>query len=140
MQADRQGAADAAAGGGSCNVLAAECKLSPIPSCASSKVPTPRNSINGTLEPDACVGGAGDSRDYVTAAALAMAATADDLPPSPPPLTEPCDLPMVVVQPSSEQEDALKDSDESPANGSIPLLTRVYGIEPVGKPANMGWI
>ncbi|KAL1431445.1 hypothetical protein MTO96_014292 [Rhipicephalus appendiculatus] len=139
MQADRHGAADAAAGGGSCNGLAAECKLSPIPSCASSKVPTPRNSINGTLEPDgACI--AGSAGDYVAAAALAMAATADDLPPPPPPPTEPCDLPMVVVQPSSEHEDALKDSDESPANGSIPLLTRVYGIEPVGKPANMGWI
>ncbi|KAH7969161.1 hypothetical protein HPB52_015283 [Rhipicephalus sanguineus] len=139
MQADRQVAADGASGGGSSNVLAAECKLSPIPSCASSKVPTPRNSINGTLEPDgACI--AGGAGDYVAAAALAMAATADDLPPPPPPPTEPCDLPMVVVQPSSEHEDALKDSDESPANGSIPLLTRVYGIEPVGKPANMGWI
>lgn len=141
MQAERQGAADAAAGGGSSNVLAAECKLSPIPSCASSKVPTPRNSINGTLEPDgACIGSAGGAGDYVAAAALAMAATADDLPPPPQPPTEPCDLPTVVVQPSSEHEDALKDSDESPANGSIPLLTRVYGIEPVGKPANMGWI
>nr|XP_037276515.1 transient receptor potential-gamma protein-like [Rhipicephalus microplus] len=136
MQADRQGGADASAGGSSCNGLAAECKLSPIPSCASSKVPTPRNSINGTLEPDgACI--AGSAGDYAAAAALAMAATADDLPPPP---TEPCDLPTVVVQPSSEHEDALKDSDESPANGSIPLLTRVYGIEPVGKPANMGWI
>ncbi|XP_077518083.1 transient receptor potential-gamma protein-like [Amblyomma americanum] len=136
-QAERQAAA-ANGASGSCNVLAAECKLSPIPSCASSKVPTPRNSINGTLEPDSASAVA--SGDYAAAAALAMAC--HEAVPSAPPL-EPCTgggLPMVVVQPSSEQEDALKDSDESPANGSIPLLTRVYGIEPVSKPANMGWI
>lgn len=127
-QAERQAAANAA---GSCNVLAAECKLSPIPSCASSKVPTPRNSINGTLEPDAVAAVCG-------AHPMDMAGLEDELAQCLPP-SESC-LPTVVVQPSSEQEDALKDSDESPANGSIPLLTRVYGIEPVSKPSSMGWI
>ncbi|KAH9373837.1 hypothetical protein HPB48_009283 [Haemaphysalis longicornis] len=126
--AERQAAANAA---GSCNVLAAECKLSPIPSCASSKVPTPRNSINGTLEPDAVAAVCG-------AHPMDMADLQDELAQCLPP-SESC-LPTVVVQPSSEQEDALKDSDESPANGSIPLLTRVYGIEPVSKPSSMGWI
>ncbi|KAG0431671.1 hypothetical protein HPB47_021570 [Ixodes persulcatus] len=82
----------------SCNVLAADTsKLSPIPSCASSK------QVADSLEG----GGA---------------------------------VPTVVVQSSSEQDDASKDPDETSLNGAIPLLARVYGIEPVNKPVNMGWI
>ncbi|XP_040069300.3 transient receptor potential-gamma protein [Ixodes scapularis] len=117
----------------SCNVLAADTsKLSPIPSCASSKVPTPRNSINGTLEPeDAAVSTTGEdahSGDDGLAQQVADSLEGGGA------------VPTVVVQSSSEQDDASKDPDETSLNGAIPLLARVYGIEPVNKPVNMGWI
>ncbi|CAN8012506.1 unnamed protein product, partial [Ixodes pacificus] len=117
----------------SCNVLAADTsKLSPIPSCASSKVPTPRNSINGTLEPeDAAVSATGE--DTLAGDDGLAQQVADSLEGG-------GAVPTVVVQSSSEQDDASKDPDETSLNGAIPLLARVYGIEPVNKPVNMGWI
>ncbi|CAN8032624.1 unnamed protein product [Ixodes persulcatus] len=117
----------------SCNVLAADTsKLSPIPSCASSKVPTPRNSINGTLEPeDASVSATGEE---ALAGNDGLAQQVADS------LEGGGAVPTVVVQSSSEQDDASKDPDETSLNGAIPLLARVYGIEPVNKPVNMGWI
>lgn len=110
-----------------CNVLATDSKLSPIPSCASSKVPTPRNSINGTLEPD----GPSDTRDNEGDPSAPLPQTEDTVAGA---------VPTVVVQGSPEHGDVAKDGDEASVNGSIPLLTRVYGIEPVSKPVNMGWI
>ncbi|CAN7998538.1 unnamed protein product [Ixodes hexagonus] len=120
----------------SCNVLAADTsKLSPIPSCASSKVPTPRNSINGTLGPEEAAVGA-VKEDVVAAGeddGLARR-VADSFE------NNSAAVPTVVVQSSSEQDDAAKDTDETSVNGGIPLLASVYGIEPVNKPVNMGWI
>ncbi|XP_064481679.1 transient receptor potential-gamma protein-like isoform X2 [Ornithodoros turicata] len=103
----------------SCNVLAADCKLSPIPSCASSKVPTPRNSINGTLEGEAPTNAEQPEENDGEVEEKESAV-----------------LPTLVV----DEPDVLKDDEDSPANGSIPFLARVYGIEPVNKPMNMGWI
>ncbi|XP_023238125.1 transient receptor potential-gamma protein-like [Centruroides sculpturatus] len=109
--------------------------LSPIPSCASSNVHTPRNSITGNVEMQTISSECAEMELQNVAVSKcenvhATTSTTDTI--------STVSSPECLMSQSSSREPLM--SSQKSANGTLGVISTVYGIEPVNCPLSMGWI